>query len=96
MKRPGHEACDSCPTCHLTHCPDCDDEGRACSCHALAAPPRTIEPPDDRGSQSMEYALMTALLVGILMASIGMYSVTMLEFGVELPAPTGVSSTPTP
>ncbi|RYZ17205.1 MAG: hypothetical protein EOO70_02615 [Myxococcaceae bacterium] len=28
--RPGHELCWHCDVCHLSMCPDCDTEGRAC------------------------------------------------------------------
>ena len=29
-RKPGHEVCQTCQTCGLTNCPDCDTEGKAC------------------------------------------------------------------
>jgi hypothetical protein len=101
MRRPGHENCEGCPVCNLTMCPDCDDEGRFCYFDHAAGddwrrgsvdiPFNRVKPrrkSTDRGSSTTEYALLTAMIAGILLASIGLFQVAGLPMDLKPPAST--------
>jgi hypothetical protein len=66
VRLPGHGDCSTCVECGLTWCPDCDDEGRACQCDASNAV---------RGASAVEYALLIALIAGLILGATFMASI---------------------